>query len=157
MQRKIQDRQRERAWEMYETGDSITDIAKSINISYTSAWGLTEGRRQGFKNRSEYQEHLAVQKGFKNLNEYMEHLAVKKGFKNRSEYQEHLAVKKGFKNRSEYQEHLAVQKGFKNLSKYREHLAVKRSQRHTNKELSDLIKYSLKKLGKNQTWLAEQK
>ena len=140
MQRKIQDRQRERAWEMYETGDSITDIAKSINISYTSAWGLTEGRRQGFKNRSEYQEHLAVQKGFKNLNEYMEH----------------LAVKKGFKNRSEYQEHLAVQKGFKNLSKYREHLAVKRSQRHTNKELSDLIKYSLKKLGKNQTWLAEQ-
>src|SRR3989338_2814277 len=108
MQRKIQDRQRERAWEMYETGDSITDIAKSINISYTSAWGLTEGRRQGFKN----------------LNEYMEHLAVKKGFKN--------------------------------LSKYREHLAVKRSQRHTNKELSDLIKYSLKKLGKNQTWLAEQ-
>ena len=124
MQRKIQDRQRERAWEMYETGDSITDIAKSINISYTSAWGLTEGRRQGFKN----------------LNEYMEH----------------LAVKKGFKNRSEYQEHLAVQKGFKNLSKYREHLAVKRSQRHTNKELSDLIKYSLKKLGKNQTWLAEQ-
>ena len=108
MQRKIQDRQRERAWEMYETGDSITDIAKSINISYTSAWGLTEGRRQGFKNRSEYQEHLAVQKGFKNL------------------------------------------------SKYREHLAVKRSQRHTNKELSDLIKYSLKKLGKNQTWLAEQ-
>ncbi|MBS3070886.1 hypothetical protein J4407_01125 [Candidatus Pacearchaeota archaeon] len=54
MQRKIQDRQRERAWEMYETGDSITDIAKSINISYTSAWGLTEGRRQGTKRFQEF-------------------------------------------------------------------------------------------------------
>jgi ribosome-binding protein aMBF1 (putative translation factor) len=83
--------QREEAWRMYERGENISHIARSVRVSYSFAWILTEGRKQGFKNYSKYQESLAVKKGFKNRSEYQESLAVKKGFKNYSKYQESLA------------------------------------------------------------------
>ena len=94
MPRKITDEQRQEAWKMYNDNYSIINIARKIGASYFSAWVMTEGRKKGFKNYSEYQEHLAVQKGFKNLSKYQEHLIVQKGFKNYSEYQEHLAVQR---------------------------------------------------------------
>ncbi len=156
MPKKIQNEQRERAWKMYGAGNNINSIVKSIKISYTSAWVLTEGRRRGFKNYSEYREHFAQQKGFKNRSEYLEDLYKRQGFKNRSEYLEDLYKRQGFKNYSEYQEHLAQQKGFKNYSEYQEHLAQERSQRTANQGFSTLINSSLKKLRKNQNWLAKQ-
>ena len=60
---------------MYQEDRTISQVARSLRVSYTSAWSLTEGRKQGFKNRSEYQEDLAVRKGFKNRSEYLEDLA----------------------------------------------------------------------------------
>ena len=90
MQR-ISDARRKRAWKMYKAEKSIHHIAKSVRVSYSSAWTMTEGRRQGFKNRSEYLEDLAKRQGFKNYSEYQEHLVQQKGFKNRGEYLEDLA------------------------------------------------------------------
>lgn len=75
MARKITDKQREESWRMYEQGKSIKDISEFVCVSYTSAWSMTEGRRQGFKNHSEYKESLAQKKGFKNSSEYQESLA----------------------------------------------------------------------------------
>ena len=91
MRKTITNEQREKAWRMYEKNNTISQIARSIGVSYTSAWFLIEGKRQGFKNYSEYRESLAIKKGFKNRSEYQESLAVKKGFKNYSEYRESLA------------------------------------------------------------------
>lgn len=53
----------------------VRAIAKEMNISYQTAMLLTTMREKGFKNSTEYQEHLAQQKGFKNLTEYDKHLA----------------------------------------------------------------------------------
>ena len=156
MPQRITDKQKENAWRMYQEGESINRIAKSVRVSYASAWGMTEGRRQGFASRSEYQEHLAQQKGFASLTEYHEHLAQQKGFASRSEYQEHLAKERGFASLTKYQEHLAKERGFASLTEYREHLAKERSRERPNKELSNLIKSRLKKLKRNQSWLAEQ-
>src|SRR3989344_3221800 len=170
--KQITDKQKEKAWKLYNNDNSISYIARTIGVSYASAWIITEGRKRGFKSYSEYQKHLAQQKGFKNISEYQEHLAQQKGFKSYREYQEHLAQQKGFKNISEYQEHLAQQKGFKNISEYQKHLAQqkgfksyreyqehlgkKRQKKELNTKLSILINLRLKELGKSQKWLANE-
>src|SRR3989338_8002864 len=121
--KQITDKQKEKAWKLYNNDNSISYIARTIGVSYASSWIITEGRKRGFKSRSEYQEHLAQQKGFKNISEYQKHLAQQRGFKSYREYQKHLAQQRGFKNISEYQEHLAQQRGFKSYSEYQKHLA----------------------------------
>ncbi len=63
---------------------------------------------------------------------------------------------RGFNDSREYNEELAKRHGFKNRSGYQEHLINERKKRRPNKDLSHLIKFKLKKLGKNQSWLAEQ-
>jgi len=170
--KQITDKQKEKAWKLYNNDNSISYIARTIGVSYASAWIITEGRKRGFKSRSEYQEHLAQQKGFKSYREYQEHLAQQKGFKNISEYQKHLAQQRGFKSYREYQKHLAQQRGFKNISEYQEHLAQqrgfksyreyqehlgkKRQKKELNTKLSILINLRLKELGKSQKWLANE-
>ncbi|MBS3081017.1 hypothetical protein J4221_06075 [Candidatus Pacearchaeota archaeon] len=138
--KQITDKQKEKAWKLYNNDNSISYIARTIGVSYASAWIITEGRKRGFKSRSEYQEHLAQQRGFKSY----------------SEYQKHLAQQKGFKNISEYQEHLAQQKGFKSYREYQEHLGKKRQKKELNTKLSILINLRLKELGKSQKWLANE-
>ena len=92
--KQITDKQKEEAWKLYNNDYSISYITRTIGVSYASAWIITEGRKRGFKSRSEYQEHLAQQRGFKNISEYQEHLAQQKGFKSYREYQEHLGKKR---------------------------------------------------------------
>lgn len=124
MNKKITDKQKEYAWNMYESGNSINYIAEYIKVSYTSAWVMTEGRKNGFKNNSDYQKYLAQKNGHNSLNNY--------------------------------KEHLAQEKGFESLNNYQKHLAQKRSKRYPNKDLSNLIKSSLKLLDKTQSWLAKE-
>src|SRR3989338_7931469 len=76
--KQITDKQKEKAWKLYNNDNSISYIARTIGVSYASAWIITEGRKRGFKNRSEYQEHLAQQRGFKSYREYQEHLGKKR-------------------------------------------------------------------------------
>ena len=113
-------------------------------------------RQRGFESFYEYQNHLARQKGFGSYSEYQECLVNQRGFGSYNKYQKYLARQKGFESLSEYQENLVRQRGFESLSEYHEHLAKQRQKRPENRELSDLIKRSLKKLGKNQSWLASQ-
>ena len=55
----ISNEQRENAWRMYQEGKTIRYIAHSVEVSYSSAWAMTAGRKRGFKKRSEYQEQCA--------------------------------------------------------------------------------------------------
>jgi ribosome-binding protein aMBF1 (putative translation factor) len=61
-----------------------------------------------------------------------------------------------FKTQHEYQQHLAKERGFKSEYEYRQYLTKKKQKRLENIELSNLIKRNLKKLGKEQNWLAEK-
>ena len=68
-----------------------------------------------------------------------------------------------FESNTAYREHLARQRinpetgeKFESLNQYNEHLARQRKERKENRELSDLVKTGLKKLGKTQSWLSEQ-
>src|SRR3989338_4118862 len=92
--KQITDKQKEKAWKLYNNDNSISYIARTIGVSYASAWIITEGRKRGFKSCREYQKHLAQQRGFKNISEYQEHLAQQRGFKSYREYQEHLGKKR---------------------------------------------------------------
>lgn len=74
-------------------------------------------KKQGFKSRRAYDEHLAIKKGFKSHAEYRQYLAKQKGFKSNAEYQIYLARKKGFKSTAEYQKHLAKKKLCRSLQK----------------------------------------
>ena len=140
MSRKISDKTKQLIQKLHNKGLSVREIARKVNVSYPIVWEYTKAKKRGFKSYSEYREYLVKKRGFESF----------------YEYQNHLARQKGFESLSEYQENLVRQRGFESLSEYHEHLAKQRQKRPENRELSDLIKRSLKKLGKNQSWLASQ-
>ena len=80
----------------------------------------------------------------------------KKGYSTYTEYLQHLAQNKGLENLQEYEKNLAKRRGHEDYSEYLEKLASARQRKKENRELSDLIKKTLKKLNKNQAWLASQ-
>ena len=88
MVKKITDEQKEKAWRLYNYGESIANIAKYVSISCISAWVMTKGRKRGFKNYTEYEEYLAQKRGFKTINEYNKHLA-----KQRSKRRDNIELK----------------------------------------------------------------
>ena len=63
---------------------------------------------------------------------------------------------RGFKIPEKYQEYLSKKRGFKSRNEYTQELLKKRKKRNANKCLSNLIKEKLKKIKKNQSWLAKQ-
>ncbi len=94
MTRRITEEQREKAWRMYEEGQSVTYIAKSASVSYFTAWSMTEGRKRGFKNSSEYQEHLAKERKHRPQNNELSNL-IKTGLKEIDRNQSWLAEQIG--------------------------------------------------------------
>ena len=120
--RNITDKQREEAWDMYQEGNKIIVIARTIGVSYVYAWSMTQGRKQGFKNNTEYQQHLVQQRGFKNFNEYEQNLAQRKGFKNFNKYQQHLAQLRSQRKTNKKLSHL-IKKRLQELDKNKSWLA----------------------------------
>ncbi|MBW2993153.1 helix-turn-helix domain-containing protein [Candidatus Woesearchaeota archaeon] len=140
MAKKLSEEARKSIDDLYEKGLPVSDIADRTGISYPIIYSHTKLRERGFESCSEYKEHLAKKKGFESYHEYLEYLTIKNGFKSVKEYQEHLAVKNGYDSFNDYNNQMAKQ----------------RQQRPENQMLGILIEWGLKKIGKNQTWLAEQ-
>ena len=125
---------------LYSQHLSVAEVARRTDVHYSTVWGYTAAKKKGFASRGAY----------------LEDLAKKKGFASYGAYQEDLAKKKGFASYGAYQEDWAKKKGFASYGAYQEDLAKKRQQQPKNRELSDLITQRLKKMRKNQSWLAEQ-
>ena len=138
---KISDSQRKQAWKMYcEDRPSISHIARTMEISYSTAWILTEGRRRGFKNHGERRRFLISLKDFEK----------------ESEYKNNLAERNNFIDYPAYREYQVENKGYNNFRAYEKHLQEKRQSNPQNIEFSNLINIRLELLGKNLTWLAWQ-
>src|SRR3989344_4284812 len=93
-------------------GMSMAEIARKVNVSYTTAYGYTRARQrinpetgERFVSLTEYKEHLARQRINPETGER---------FVSRTEYEEHLARQRinpetgeRFASYTEYQKHLA--------------------------------------------------
>jgi hypothetical protein len=103
---KIIDEKKEKAWEMYQNREIVSQIAKRLNLSYSSAWAFTEGRKRGYKSYEDYQAHLVQQKGYKSFSEYLKHCAEER--RKRIENQElSMLIKTGLRNVGKNQTWLA--------------------------------------------------
>ncbi|MBS3080414.1 hypothetical protein J4221_03005 [Candidatus Pacearchaeota archaeon] len=81
---KISEEQKEKAWKLFQEGNSIHSVSRILGISYLSAWIFTSGRQKGFGSYSAYSEYTVRRKGFRNCREYKKFLAfLKKSFSGR--------------------------------------------------------------------------
>ena len=140
MSRKISEETKNKIYQLHEQGISRTEIAKQIQLPYSTVQVMIKLRAFGLDSIKEYHKHLIQQRGFKN----------------QSEYQEDLAKRNGFESYSKYREYSVQKRGFKNLTAYKNSLNQKRSERKSNKELSNLIKNRLKYLEKSQNQFAKE-
>ena len=66
------------------------------------------------------------------------------------------AAERGFESRTDYETDLARKRGFESYYDYTEHLAAERTARIENRIVVDLVRRSVAKFGKNQSWLARE-
>ena len=95
MVKKITDEQKEKAWRLYNHGESIANIAEYVSVSCISAWVMTKGRKRGFKTINEYNKHLAKQRSKRRDNIELKdliHSYLKKFKKNQSWLAEKIGV-----------------------------------------------------------------
>jgi DNA-binding XRE family transcriptional regulator len=82
--------------------------------------------------------------------------AIERGFTSYHSYQKYLTEQRGFTSYHSYQKYLTEQRGFTSYHSYQKYLTEQRQKKSFNKELSNLIIKNLKRLEKNQSWLAKQ-
>ena len=147
MPKRIPQETREEIQRLYDEGRgiSLAEIALQTGVSYASVYGMTKVRQrinpetgEQFKSQTEYLTHLARQRINPETGEQ---------FKSQSERLDYLARQRINPETGEQ---------FKSQTEYLEYLVRQRKERKRNRELSDLVKTRLRKLGKTQSWLAQQ-
>lgn len=138
--KKLTNEKRELIWQLYQEGEQVKDIAKSVGVAISTAWAYSRGRERGFTSKTDYQNRRVSERGFPS----------------NTAYQDYLSREKGFPSFTAYREHLVEVRGFRSYGDYLKNIAEKRRKRPANKALSRLIINRLKREKKNSSWLAEQ-
>jgi predicted transcriptional regulator/heme-degrading monooxygenase HmoA len=136
--------------------DRLAKIAQSKGFASYSQMERQKIKEK-YKTYIRYEDELAMRKGFKSNREREKERARKRGFESIGELNKHSIKQMGFASKRDYERYLATEKlGFKTVGEYEKDRERKRQQKPVNQELSSLIKSSLEKLDRNQTWLARQ-
>ncbi|MEK6897309.1 MAG: helix-turn-helix domain-containing protein [Nanoarchaeota archaeon] len=145
MVRKISDKKTQLIQKLYGEGLDVAEIARIVNVSYSTAYGYTK-----LKQRINPETGQA----FESISQLMDYQA---------RHRINPETKKAFASRSQLMDYRARQRinpetgqAFESRSQYQEHLYKQGQKRLENKKLSSLIKRGLEELKKNQSWLARK-
>ena len=145
MVRKISDKKTQLIQKLYGEGLDVAEIARIVNVSYSTAYGYTKLRQR---------INPETGQAFESISQLMDYQA---------RHRINPETKKAFASRSQLMDYRARQRinpetgqAFESRSQYQEHLYKQGQKRLENKKLSSLIKRGLEELKKNQSWLARK-
>ena len=158
MHKRISEETRNLIYELFDSGLTISNIAKKIDSSYSTVRGYISTRKYGFSSIGEYLKYRIRQRGFSSISEYQNHLIKKRGFSSRNGYEQNIARKKGFNSRSDYRDYLVRQRGFSSISEYEEDLAGRKGFSSRSEYRNDLARRNgFSSINKYQEYLAKKR
>ncbi|MFC1742001.1 hypothetical protein ACFL3V_05690 [Nanoarchaeota archaeon] len=166
MPKRIPKETKEEIMRLRHDGLSRSKITRQTGVSYYSVYCMTRDRQRinpetgrPFESQSQLRDYQVRQ----NINPETD-----RPFESRSQYEKYLARQRinpetgrPFRSRKQLRDYQVRQRinpetdrPFESQKQYQEYTAKQRQKRPENQELSDLIRKRLKKLGKDQAWLA---
>lgn len=156
-----------------EEGLSRVEIARRVGTSHQTVSRHVLSAEEGFASIGERENYRARQKGHKSRYYYVLHTLRQRGFDSGHEYATDRIKRKGHESYQEYRDFLARQRGEVSFREqaharyvrslglppedYKKYVARRTEQsKKLPEKLSTLIRRRLERLGKNQSWLANQ-
>lgn len=126
--------------ELYAAKWTIADIAEEVGVSWSTAYGYTKARQEGYVSlQQKHQMQLSL-----------------RGFASRTAYTKWLAEENGCSSIYELRSRSLEDHGYGSLSAYQRDKAEQRSHRKSYRKVSEIIVQRLDEMGKTQRWLAQE-
>ena len=168
MPKTIPEEKKKEVQRLYEKGISMKDIAGRTGISYSSVYGLTRLRQRTNPETNKPYESLEELRDYNTRQRT--NPETNRRYRSQKEYLEFRArqrinpeTNRRYRSLYELSDYQARQRTnpetnrrYRSQKEYLEFRARQRIKRKKNKVLSSLVKKRLKKLEKNQSWLAQQ-